>query len=292
MKQFMDKDFLLSTPTAQHLFHDYADQMPIVDYHCHINPKEIAEDRKFENITQVWLGGDHYKWRQMRSNGVDEYYITGGASDREKFQKWAETLTKAIGNPLYHWSHLELQRYFDYHGVLNGDTAEEVWNLCNAKLQEDGMSVRNLIRQSNVKLICTTDDPVDSLEWHKKLAEDETFEVKVLPAWRPDKAMNIEKPEYADYIKTLSEVSGIEVKDFWSFIKANEELDKLYIFSKKYNKMSPQEKIIFLQETEKMSNAFEKIPSIIWEDEYSKYRDVMDTYRDIKVDRWKDSSTK
>ena len=220
MKAFMDKDFLLSSETSQKLFHEYAENMPIVDYHCHINPQEIAEDRKFENITQVWLGGDHYKWRQMRSNGVDEYYITGGASDREKFQKWAETLEKAIGNPLYHWSHLELQRYFGYTGHLCGETAEEVWNLCNAKLQEDGMSVRNLIRQSNVKLICTTDDPVDSLEWHKKLAEDDTFEVKVLPAWRPDKAMNLEKPEYADYIKTLSEVSGIEVKDFASMKEA------------------------------------------------------------------------
>ena len=216
----MDKDFLLSSETSQKLFHEYAENMPIVDYHCHINPQEIAEDRKFENITQVWLGGDHYKWRQMRSNGVDEYYITGGASDREKFQKWAETLEKAIGNPLYHWSHLELQRYFGYTGHLCGETAEEVWNLCNAKLQEDGMSVRNLIRQSNVKLICTTDDPVDSLEWHKKLAEDDTFEVKVLPAWRPDKAMNLEKPEYVDYIKTLSEVSGIEVKDFASMKEA------------------------------------------------------------------------
>ena len=220
MKAFMDKDFLLSSETSQKLFHEYAENMPIVDYHCHINPQEIAEDRKFENITQVWLGGDHYKWRQMRSNGVDEYYITGGASDREKFQKWAETLEKAIGNPLYHWSHLELQRYFGYTGHLCGETAEEVWNLCNAKLQEDGMSVRNLIRQSNVKLICTTDDPVDSLEWHKKLAEDDTFEVKVLPAWRPDKAMNLEKPEYVDYIKTLSEVSGIDVKDFASMKEA------------------------------------------------------------------------
>ena len=129
---------------------------------------------KFENITQVWLGGDHYKWRQMRTNGVDEKYITGDASDREKFQKWAETLEMAIGNPLYHWSHLELQRYFGYNGILNGDTAEEVWNLCNAKLQEDSMSVRNLIKQSNVTLVCTTDDPVDSLEWHQVLKDDKT----------------------------------------------------------------------------------------------------------------------
>ena len=220
MKAFMDKDFLLSTPTAQKLYHDFAENTPILDYHCHINPKEIAEDRKFENITQVWLGGDHYKWRQMRSNGIDEYYITGDASDREKFQKWAETLEKAIGNPLYHWSHLELRKYFGYEGYLNGETAEEVWNLCNAKLQEDSMTVRNLIKQSNVKLICTTDDPVDSLEWHKVIADDKSFDVQVLPAWRPDKAMNLEKPEYLDYMKTLSEVSGIEVKSFKDLMKA------------------------------------------------------------------------
>lgn len=214
MKQFMDKEFLLSTETAQNLFHKYAETTPVLDYHCHIAPKEIAEDRKFENITQVWLGGDHYKWRQMRSNGIDEYYITGDATDREKFQKWAETLEKAIGNPLYHWSHLELQKYFGYTGALNGETAEEVWNLCNKKLQEDSMSVRNIIRQSNVKLICTTDDPIDSLEWHKVIAEDEEFDVQVLPAWRPDKAMNIEKPDYLDYLKKLEEVSQREIKTF------------------------------------------------------------------------------
>ncbi|MCI6997299.1 MAG: glucuronate isomerase [Eubacterium sp.] len=214
MKVFMDKDFLLSTETAQELYHNFAAKVPVLDYHCHINPQEIAEDRKFENITQVWLGGDHYKWRQMRSNGVDEYYITGGAPDREKFQKWAETLEKAIGNPLYHWSHLELQRFFGYHGVLNGETAEEVWNLCNAKLQEDGMSVRNLIRQSGVTLICTTDDPADDLRWHKLLAEDESFDVQVLPAWRPDKAMNLEKPDYLEYLEKLGNVAGVTIKSF------------------------------------------------------------------------------
>lgn len=214
MKPFMDKDFLLSTPTAQKLFHDYAAKMPVLDYHCHINPQEIAEDRQFENITQVWLGGDHYKWRQMRSNGIDEKYITGDAPDREKFQKWAETLEKAIGNPLYHWSHLELQRYFGYTGVLNGETAEEVWNLCNEKLQDKSMSVRNIIKQSNVTLICTTDDPVDDLKWHKMIAEDDSFDVQVLPAWRPDKAMNIEKPQYIEYLKTLSNVSGVNIKTF------------------------------------------------------------------------------
>ena len=209
MKAFMDKDFLLETETAKKLYHDYAEKTPVLDYHCHINPKEIAEDRQFENITQVWLGGDHYKWRFMRSCGIDEKYITGDASDYEKFCCWAECLGKAIGNPLFHWSHLELQRYFGYNGVLNKKTADEVWNLCNEKLQQPSMSVRNLIKQSNVTLICTTDDPIDTLEWHKAIAEDASFDVKVLPAWRPDKAMNIEKPEYLDYLDKLAEVTGV-----------------------------------------------------------------------------------
>ena len=214
MKKFMDEDFLLSTETAQALFHEYAEKMPILDYHCHIDPEEIAKDRKFENITQVWLGGDHYKWRQMRSNGIEEKYITGNASDREKFQKWAETLEKAIGNPLYHWSHLELKRYFGYSGVLNGETAEEVWNLCNAKLQQDDMSVRNLIRKSGVTLLCTTDDPADSLKWHQMIREDQEFDVQVLPAWRPDKAMNLEKSGYAEYLDRLGESAQVNIQSF------------------------------------------------------------------------------
>ena len=194
MKKFMDEDFLLESDTAKTLFHSYAKEMPILDYHCHISPKEIAEDRRFENITQVWLGGDHYKWRQMRSNGVEEKYITGDAGDREKFQKWAETLEKAIGNPLYHWSHLELQRYFDYHGVLNSDTAEELWELCNRKLQAEGMSTRGMIKKSGVTLLCTTDDPADDLCYHKQIKEDASFDVQVLPAWRPEAAMKIAAP--------------------------------------------------------------------------------------------------
>lgn len=220
MKAFMDKDFLLSTETAKKLYHEYAATMPIIDYHCHINPQEIYEDRKFENITQAWLGGDHYKWRQMRSNGVEEKYITGDATDREKFQKWAETLERAIGNPLYHWSHLELKKYFGYEGILNGDTAEEVWNLCNAKLATPGMSARNLVKQSDVTLLCTTDDPIDSLEWHKRIKEDETFDVQVLPTWRPDKAMNLEKVDYLEYIAKLSDVSGISIVNFKTMLEA------------------------------------------------------------------------
>jgi glucuronate isomerase len=211
MKQFLDKDFLLTTGTAKTLYHDYAETLPVIDYHCHINPREIAEDRHFDNIPQVWLGGDHYKWRLMRANKIDEYYITGAAPDKEKFMKWAETLSKCIGNPLYHWSHLELQRYFGYYGVLNKNTAEEVWDICNARLADPSMSVRNIIKKSKVTHICTTDDPVDTLEWHTRIAEDPSFDVKVLPSWRPDKAMNLEKPEYLDYLARLSEVSGIRV---------------------------------------------------------------------------------
>ena len=219
MKLFMDEEFLLSTETAKKLYHEYAEKMPILDYHCHIDPKKIYEDRKFDNITQVWLGGDHYKWRQMRSNGVEEKYITGDASDREKFQKWAETLEMAIGNPLYHWSHLELKRYFGYDGFLSGDTAEEVWNLCNEKLQA-GMSARKLIEMSNVTLVCTTDDPADTLEWHKKIAADPTFTVQVLPAWRPDKAMNLEKPDYTAYLEKLGEAASMEIKTFADLVEA------------------------------------------------------------------------
>ena len=222
MKQFMDSNFLLTTDVARSLYDNYADmtKIPVLDYHCHINPREIFEDRQYENITQVWLGGDHYKWRQMRTNGVDEKYITGDATDREKFQKWAETMPKLIGNPLYHWSHLELRYYFGFEGNLNGDTAEEVWQLCNEKLNSPDFTVRNIIRKSNVKLICTTDDPIDSLEWHKKIKEDDSFEVAVLPAWRPDKAMNIEKPDFTSYIAKLSEASGIKVDDFESLKSA------------------------------------------------------------------------
>lgn len=219
MKKFLDKDFLLETETAKRLFHEYAENMPIIDYHCHLNPKEIYEDIRYNNITEVWLGGDHYKWRQMRSNGVEEKYITGDASDKDKFIKWAETLEMAIGNPLYHWSHLELKKYFGYEGHLSGETAEEVWELCNDKLKNGGLSARKFIEASNVDVICTTDDPADSLEWHKKIKEDD-FSVRVLPTWRPDKALHIEKDGFSDYLKTLSEVSGVKITDFDSLIEA------------------------------------------------------------------------
>lgn len=214
MQAFMDKDFLLSTSTARTLYHDVASKCPIIDYHCHISPREIYEDLHYKTITQVWLGGDHYKWRLMRAAGVDEKFITGDASDYDKFLKWAEVLGKGIGNPLYHWSHLELRRFFGYEGALSLKTADEVWNLCNEKLHRADFGVRGLINMSNVETICTTDDPIDSLEWHQKLAADASFKTAVLPAWRPDKAMNLEKPDYLDYLAKLTSASGVDIKTF------------------------------------------------------------------------------
>ena len=204
---------MLKNKTAQKLYSEYAKDMPIIDYHCHINPQEIYEDRKFESITQVWLGGDHYKWRLMRSNGVPENEITGDADDYTKFLRFAEMLSKAIGNPMYHWCHLELKRYFGFDGTLSKDTAKEVYELCNKKLQSDGMTVRNIIKKSNVRMIGTTDDPTDDLVWHKRLKEDKSFDVLVAPTFRPDKAVNIDKSGFAEYIKKLSAASGIAINN-------------------------------------------------------------------------------
>ena len=187
MKKFMDENFLLSNDTAISLYNDYAKDMPIIDYHCHLSPEEIYDNKKFKNITEAWLYGDHYKWRAMRSNGIDEKYITGNGSDLEKFMAWAQTLPMAIGNPLYHWTHLELQRYFGIHEVLNEKTAPAIWEKVNILLNGEGFGARDLIEKSNVKALCTTDDPVDSLEYHIKLKKDTKFTVKVLPAFRPDK---------------------------------------------------------------------------------------------------------
>lgn len=211
MKEFLSEDFLLGSGVAKKLYFEYAKEQPIIDYHCHVSPQEIYEDKKFGNLFQVWLSGDHYKWRIMRSNGVDEQYITGNAPEREKFQKFAEALPKAIGNPMYHWCHLELKNYFGYTGVLNGDTAEEVWNLANKKLAKSDMSVRGIIKKSNVNFIGTTDDPIDSLEWHKKIQADDSFDVIVAPTFRPDKALNIEKEGWIEYLDKLAEVTGVRI---------------------------------------------------------------------------------
>ena len=209
MAKFMDQDFLLSTETAKRLYHGTAEKLPIIDYHCHIDPREIAEDRKFDSITQVWLGGDHYKWRLMRAVGIPEEKITGNASDWEKFEAFAQTLPQVMGNPIYHWSHLELQRAFGITTPLTPETARVIYDEANEKLQV--YSARQLMRKFDVKAICTTDDPADDLHWHEVIAADASMEIKVLPAFRPDKAVNIEKPGFAEYIRHLSEVVGREL---------------------------------------------------------------------------------
>ena len=220
MTPFMNKDFLLKSKTAKKLYHEHAEKMPIIDYHCHINPMEIYEDKRYNNITEVWLGGDHYKWRAMRSCGVPEYYITGDASPAEKFQKWAETIPNLIGNPLYHWTHLELQRYFGITEPLNGDNAMAIYEKCNAILARPDMSVRGIIRQSGVKLICTTDDPVDDLKAHAALAKDPDAPAVVLPAFRPDKAMRADKETFPAYVAQLEKVVGYEINTVEDMRKA------------------------------------------------------------------------
>ena len=211
-KAFMDSDFLLSTETARTLYHNYAAELPIIDYHCHVSPKEIWEDKRFENLTQLWLSGDHYKWRLMRWNGIPEKYITGNASDYDKFLKFAACLPRAIGNPMYHWCHLELKRYFGYEGILNADTAPEVWRIAEEALKSPELSVRSIIKKSRVAFIGTTDDPTDDLIYHEKLAADPTFDVIVAPTFRPDKAIHIHKAGWREYIQKLSDTLGMEIR--------------------------------------------------------------------------------
>ena len=207
----MDKDFLLETDVAKKLFHDHAAKMPILDYHCHLNPQAIYEDKHFKNITEIMLGGDHYKWRAMRSNGISEEYTTGNKSDFEKFEALAETLPYAIGNPLYHWTHLELRRYFGIDTILNKKTAREIYDAANKIIASDDFSVRTLIEKSNVKIICTTDDPIDSLEYHLKMKDIKAF--RVLPAFRPDKAILCEKEPFIPYIKALADCTNMQISD-------------------------------------------------------------------------------
>ena len=221
MKEFINENFLLQTETAQKLYHEHAKQQPIIDYHCHLNPEFIANDRKFANLGQIWLEGDHYKWRAMRTNGVDERYCTGkDTSDWEKFEKWAETVPYTMRNPLYHWTHLELKTAFGVTKLLNLQSAREIFDICTEKLHTPEYSARGLMKLYNVETVCTTDDPVDSLEYHIAL-KNEGFEVKVLPTWRPDKAMAVENPtEYRTYVEKLSDVSGINISNFADLISA------------------------------------------------------------------------
>lgn len=220
MNKFMDKDFLLDTDMAKKLFHEYAEDMPICDYHCHLSPKEIYENQPPENISQLWLSGDHYKWRAMRSCGVEEKYCTGDATPREKFEKFAYTLQYCIGNPLYHWAHIELQRYFGIDTPLNAKTADEIYNRANKAIAEGDFRPQSLIMRSNVKIVCTTDDPVDDLKYHKLLKDVDGFDCKVLPSFRPDKALNAHLDGFADYIKILGDAAGVEIKSYKDVIKA------------------------------------------------------------------------
>ena len=221
MKAFNDENFLLDTDAAQRLYHEYAEGLPIIDYHCHLIPEYVASDHKFPNLSKVWLEGDHYKWRAMRTNGVDERYCTGkDTTDWEKFEKWAETVPYTMRNPLYHWTHLELKTAFGVDKLLSPATAREIYDHCTAMLQTPERTARGLMRHYNVETVCTTDDPVDSLEYHKQV-KDDGFEIKMLPTWRPDKAMAVEVPaDYRAYIEKLAEVSGKEISTFADVIAA------------------------------------------------------------------------
>ena len=220
MKNFLDENFLLNNKTAEKLYHDFAKQMPVIDYHCHQLPDQIANDHQFKNLTQVWLYGDHYKWRAMRTNGVNERFITGNATDFEKFEAWAATVPYTLRNPLYHWTHLELQRYFDVYDILDSTTAKKIYDECTAKLQSSEYSVKNLLRKMNVKVVCTTDDPIDSLEHHQKIKADD-FEIKILPAYRPDKAMNVDDAaSFNTYVAKVETASGISVTSYSTYLDA------------------------------------------------------------------------
>ena len=220
MKPFLNEHFLLQTPTAQTLYHEYAQSLPIIDYHCHLPPDQVANDKKFKNLTEIWLYGDHYKWRAMRTNGVDERYCTGNASDEEKFVKYAETVPYTLRNPLYHWTHLELQRYFGIDTLLNGDSALEIYHQCNEQLQDDSFSCRNILLNQNVEVVCTTDDPTSSLEHHRTLREDD-YEIPILPTFRVDKAMAVENPEaYNHYLDQLGEAADVDIVGYSHLIEA------------------------------------------------------------------------
>ena len=222
MKRFLSENFLLHTDTAKNLYRNCARDMPILDYHCHLPVEEIANNRNFDNLTQIWLNGDHYKWRAMRANGIAERFITGDATDYEKFETWAATVPKTIRNPLYLWTHLELKRCFGISDtVLNPDTAREIYDTCTEMLQTEEFSTRNILRQMNVKLLCTTDDPIDDLSHHLELSRDQSFEIKVLPAFRPDKAMAVETPEaFNQWVSQLEDAADVKIVDYESFLEA------------------------------------------------------------------------
>ncbi len=255
MATFINNQFLLHSATAENLYFTYAQNCPIVDYHCHIEAKDIAQDITFKNITQLWLAGDHYKWRLMRSAGVDEQFITGEASDHDKFIAWAKVLESAIGNPLYHWSNLELVRYFDISEPLTSANAEKVWEITSAKLASGEITARSIIKKSNVKLLCTTDDPIDDLRWHKVIADDALFDTVVLPAFRPDRIVDIEKGGFVNYLQALGKCTGIDIQN-WDDLKRALR-DRIHYFAMQGCRLADHgmEKFVFAETSDDDANA-------------------------------------
>ena len=259
MKKFMDDNFLLTTDTAITLYNEHAKNMPICDYHCHLNPKEIAEDKRYNNITEIWLGGDHYKWRTMRSFGIEEKYITGNSSDYEKFEAFAKVMPYLIGNPMYHWSHLELKRYFGVEETLSPKTCKTIWNKCNEIIKSKDFSARAMIKKSNVKYIGTTDDPIDNLEYHIQISKDESFDCEVRPSFRPDKAIKIQSEGFSEYISLLGKTEGMEIKDYETLLTVLEK--RLDFFVENGCKITDHslERVYFRKATlEEVDNIFKK----------------------------------
>ncbi|MEN1761802.1 glucuronate isomerase [Anoxynatronum sibiricum] len=259
MKTFMDEDFLLTNEVARQLYHEYAKEMPIYDYHCHLSPGEISENKPYSNMTALWLKGDHYKWRAMRSNGIDEKFITGQADDFEKMMAWAKTVSMCMGNPLFHWTHLELQRYFGIHEVLSEKTGEAIWHRCNERLKESDFRARGFIEKSNVKVICTTDDPVDSLEEHRTIKEDSTFHTKVLPTFRPDKGLSIEKDTFPQWLQALSEACHMNIETYHEFLSALDQ--RIHYFHEAGCRISDHslEEVVYVETTpEEVEKIFRK----------------------------------
>jgi glucuronate isomerase len=278
MKKFLDKNFLLETKTAEKLYHQHAAKMPIIDYHCHLNPEEISSNKKFENLTQIWLYGDHYKWRAMRSNGIDERYCTGDASDYEKFEKWAETVPYTLRNPLYHWTHLELRDYFGINELLSPKTAKKIYKKASDLLQQDDYSVQNLLKKMNVEMVCTTDDPIDSLEYHKKIKKD-NIGISVFPTWRPDKAMAVDNiDEYNTYLNNLGEVADVNIIKYSDLVAALQKRHKY--FEKQGCRLSDHGIDVFYAEDyseNEIKSIFNKIRSAnsLSKDEIAKFKSSM-----------------
>ncbi|WP_198135398.1 glucuronate isomerase [Alkaliphilus metalliredigens] len=271
---FINNDFMLENEIARHLYHTYAKSLPIFDYHCHLNTQHIAEDHEFADITELWLAGDHYKWRAMRGNGVSEEKITGKASSEEKFQAWAETVESCVGNPLYHWTHLELKAYFGIDELLKRSNWKSIYDRANKIIKEEGLTVRKLIKQSNVDFICTTDDPIDSLEFHDEIAKDEDFKVKVVPTFRPDGAFGIGEETFIDFIDKLGDLTSLPISSYQEMLVGIEA--RIDYFDKKGALISDHglEKLVYIESTdEEIENIFQKAlgKKEMTEEDYGKF---------------------